>query len=588
VPLMCRTFLTLIAVSIALMATVGELAPRRVSAQAPQPQPLPRRWFSAHHGVADPAQRQALIRLIGTAADHGCNGLLLSTGMFEFRIKDPATVEGLRAVKAACDGRGVQLIPCIPGVGWGGALWNEDPYLIAGVPVKGTPLVVRNGLIVLEPDAPTLIPDGDFEQFAGDTFPGLTTDAPGRSTFADAAVRHSGAASLRMENVGRATEGYRMCRVGREVALTPNRCYRLSAWFRAQDLASSDAVNLYVFGPDLQWPPLPFRDISGPGRTSDWTYRGYLINSWGHSKAFAYAGLWGAQENDPGKLWVDDFRLEEVGPNVAVRRPGTPVVLREEGSGQLLVEGQDYVFPVEPHPQHWWPGYSGPDIRVLPDGPAALKEGDRLRADWYQPVVGASTHICMSEPKLYDIYREWITLIDRELKPSAYLLSMDEVRGGCTCALCKSRGMTNGEILADCVNRQFEIIRSISPQADVLVWGDMFDPNMNATAGDFWWVPGGFPESWKTLKRDVIIACWSDLPIREPQIKASLQHFSGLGFKTLGAAYYDAGNLDGARVWLDELSRTPGACGIMYTTWQDCYDLLPAFGDMVSATARQQ
>jgi hypothetical protein len=44
-------------------------------------------------------------------------------------------------------------------------------------------------------------------------------------------------------------------------------------------------------------------------------------------------------------------------------------------------------------------------------------------------------------------------------------LSMDELRGGCTCALCRSRRMTNGEILADSINRQFDIIRGIDPQA---------------------------------------------------------------------------------------------------------------------------
>ena len=552
------------------------------SAQQQAPELLPHRWFSATHDVADPAQRDALIRLINTAADHGLNGVLLATGFAAFKIKDAATLEGLKAVKAACDRRGVELIPCIPGVGWGAALWEEDPYLIAGVPVRDTLMVVRSGRAMLEPDPPVGIQNGGFEEFSGAEFTGLTVDAPGRCSVQDTIVKQSGRASLRMENVGRATEGYRMCRVGQKVLLRPHRCYRVSAWVKTENLASVEALRIYVFKPDLGWPPLPYRDIGRPGRTDDWRRVGCLLNSWDATEAYAYIGLWGAREDDEGKLWLDDFQIEEVGPGVAVRRAGTPVVLRKEGSDRSLEEGKDYVFPVEPHPLHWWADWRGPDITILPNGPAALKEGDQLRADWYEPVVAASVHICMSEPKLYEIYQDWIERIDRELKPARYVLSMDEVRGGCTCALCKSRGMTNGEILADCVNRQFAIIRAINGQADVLVWGDMFDPDMSATAGDYWWVPGGFADSWKTLDRGIIIGCWRDLPVREAQVRASLEHFSRAGFRTLGAAYYDAADMAGARLWLDELGRTPGAYGIMYATWQGRYELLPAFGDLVT------
>jgi hypothetical protein len=36
------------------------------------------------------------------------------------------------------------------------------------------------------------------------------------------------------------------------------------------------------------------------------------------------------------------------------------------------------------------------------------------------------------------------------------------------------------------------------------------------------------------------------------------------------------------KFWLDSLDATPGACGIMYTTWLDKYELLGPFGDLVS------
>ena len=65
--------------------------------------------------------------------------------------------------------------------------------------------------------------------------------------------------------------------------------------------------------------------------------------------------------------------------------------------------------------------------------------------------------------------------------------------------------MTNGEILADCVNRQFDIVRRTDPEADVLVWDDMFCPHRSAKEEEFHvWVPGGFPN------RDALVASQPD------------------------------------------------------------------------------
>jgi hypothetical protein len=61
----------------------------------------------------------------------------------------------------------------------------------------------------------------------------------------------------------------------------------------------------------------------------------------------------------------------------------------------------------------------------------------------------------------------------------------------------------------------------------------------------------------------------------------SLAFFSGRGYRTLGAAYYDSDDLTGCREWLESLNRTPNAQGIMYTSWERKYELLGAFGDLI-------
>jgi len=45
----------------------------------------------------------------------------------------------------------------------------------------------------------------------------------------------------------------------------------------------------------------------------------------------------------------------------------------------------------------------------------------------------------------------------------------------------------------------------------------------------------------------------------------------------------DSDTLENPKGWLEVLDRTPGARGIMYTTWQNKYELLGAFGDLVGS-----
>jgi len=51
----------------------------------------------------------------------------------------------------------------------------------------------------------------------------------------------------------------------------------------------------------------------------------------------------------------------------------------------------------------------------------------------------------------------------------------------------------------------------------------------------------------------------------------------GAGFRTLGCGYYDVDNANRAGDWAVSLSKTPGAWGIMYTTWEDQYGFLDKF-----------
>ncbi len=141
---------------------------------------------------------------------------------------------------------------------------------------------------------------------------------------------------------------------------------------------------------------------------------------------------------------------------------------------------------------------------------------------------------------------------------------------------CRERGLSMAEILGDCITRQTEMLRDVNPEADVLVWSDMLDPNHNARAG-YYLVDGDYTGSWEHIPKDLVIMCWYYARRRE-----SLAHFSSLGFRTFAGAYYAVTRSTIRAGGWRRSPRRPGASGIMYTTWQNKYALLADFGDLVS------
>jgi len=307
--------------------------------------------------------------------------------------------------------------------------------------------------------------------------------------------------------------------------------------------------------------------------TTDWRRVAMVFNSLHYDKVRLYAGLWGGRE---GRLWLDGLRIEEVGLMNVLRRPGTPITVRSEDRRMVYREGVDYEPIVDPRLNPSLPYGQPVPIRLTRN--SRIRNKQRLRVSFYHGmcVNRGQVTVCMSEPELYEIWRKEVRLLHKHLQPKKYLLSMDEIRAGGSCAACKARKMTMAQILGDCITGQVAILREVNPKAEILIWSDMLDPNHNAH-GEYYLVEGDFSGSWKHVPKDLVIICWY-----YDKRDASLKFFSELGYRTLAGAYYDGDTLENPRGWLESLDKTPGACGIMYTTWQNKYELLAPFGDLVS------
>jgi hypothetical protein len=506
-----------------------------------------------------------IIRVLDTATRHGINGAVVSFGLDTLCQKDATYFRRLEAVQQACERDKLELIPAVFSVGYGGGILSHDPNLAEGLPVTDAPFVVhgREARYVADPTA--RLANGGFEHFHENKFPGFGfVDGPGEISFADTKTKHGGNASLRLENFGSDPNGH--ARAMQTVRVKPHRCYRVTLWVKSEGLRPARAFRCLVLAKDRELAP---RQFNLPA-TADWRQISFIFNSLNHDEVNLYAGLW---DGNAGKLWLDDWSIEDAGPVNVLHRPGTPVTVRSEQGGTLYTEGRDYL-PLNSPDFSVWRGDSSPAVLELTPG-SRIQDGERLLVSWYHPMLinDSQVTVCMAEPELYEIFGHEARLLAERLHPRAVMLNTDEVRMGGTCRACAGRDL--GRLLGECVTRQAAAIHRYSPGARIYVWSDMFDPNHNAH-GDYYLADGDFTGSWKHIPKDVIITVWGG----EPRA-ASLKFFAAHGFPMLVACYYDADNLDDVKRWLNIAGAYPGVRGLMYTPWLGNYDLLPEFGELL-------
>jgi hypothetical protein len=505
-------------------------------------------------------------QMLASGAAHGINGAVVSFGLDALCKKSPEFFRRLETLQQTCARLKIELIPSVFSIGYGGGLLAHDRHLAEGLPVVDAPFVVHGNVAQFVPDETVRLANGDFEKFKNNKFKGFNFhDEPGVVSFADTAVKHGGAAALRLENFTANPHGHG--RIMQEVRVRPHRCYRLSAWVKTEELNPTHAFMLQVLAGDRSIAP---REFNLPA-TTDWRKLTMIFNSLSNETVRIYAGMWGGKS---GKLWLDDWQLEEIGPLNVLHRPGTPVAVRSADGATTYVEGRDYAPLVDPHFNPYRvPEGAGVPLRLLPG--TRIADGQRLRVSWYHSMLihDSQVSLCMAEPKLYEIMEEEAQLLAQHLHPRRVLLSMDEVRMGGTCAACRGKDMA--ALIGECVTRQADILRRHIPGVELLVWSDMFDPHHNAH-GNYFLVEGDYTGSWKHIPKDLTIAVWGG----EPREK-NLKFFADEGFATVCCCYYDADDLQSVSGWIKLAQQTRNVRGFMYTPWQKKYGLLPAFGDLL-------
>jgi hypothetical protein len=514
------------------------------------------RWVYVSRALNRDEDVEEIRKIAETARQHGLNGIALAAGVDNARRRGNSDYEKrLSEVRRICADQKLEVIPLIFSIGYAGAILSYDRNLAEGLPVRDALFVAHHGEARLEPDPAMKFANGGFEDHDGNRAKGFNLqDQPGVVSFIDTTVVKDGGASLRLENF---QQPYGHGRVMQELEVRPNRHYRITCWAKTEGLEPKGAFRIMALTKSGRDIASVEPDVTP---TADWRKVSIGFNSMSFDRVRIYAGVWGGRS---GKCWLDGMQVEEVGLENLLRRPGTPLKVRSEANGTVYEEGRDYET------------VSGPPIRLTKA--SRIQDGERLRVDYFHwlSVNRGQVTACMSEPKVYEVMAEQAQRVHELLAPSKYLFSMDEIRAGGSCQACKDSGLTMAQILGRCITRQTDIVRKLNPKAEVFIWSDMLDPNHNAH-GNYYLVDGDFTGAWNYIPKDLRIVCWYYEKRRE-----SLEFFSKLGYQTVAGAYYDGDTLDNPKGWLEAMESTPGASGIMYTTWQNKYALLGSFGDLV-------
>ena len=521
---------------------------------------LKHRWFYVQTNLQVQANAERLFELMRRGHNSGYNGIVLADS--KIQIMDIATDTFRKNVRKAIElgnSLGIEIIPSIYSVGYASAYGVLNPNLIEGMPVKNANFVVRDRKADVLPDPSVSIKNPSFETSNGDRVSGsLFQDAIGTESFVDRSFVHSGKQSLRLENPKS------NCRIAQTVSLSPWKQYRMSLWFKTENVKRLGEFRCFALAKSGK--SLSFQTIvSKP--TQDWTRFTCAFNSQEGGPVNVYAGVWGGFQ---GKIWIDDWSLEEVGLLNILRRKTAPLLV-QDASGKTLNEGRDFESVADAeylnargsidfaHP--------APLIRLKPE--AHLPDGTTLRVSFYSATSteDGKTALSLQDPAALDA-------LDHETKNAArlfgtqagFMMQHDEIR----IAGWDEPSQSAGAALAENLSKCRSMIRNVSTTCPIYVWSDMFDPFHNAN-GAYYLCNGSTSESWKNWPKDVTVVSWNSF-----DRKRSLVHFAALGCEQILAGYYDA-NPAAIADWLNDAKSVRGVTGVMYTTWQNNYADLEKF-----------
>lgn len=549
-----------------------------LSANNPISRAQPELWYWHHSYNINSGNLEKSRALIDQAARAGYTGVVFWDSGLNYLGSDswPARNEGfLREAMSYADRKHLKIIAAPSLYGSSNETleanpnWAESQRSIGTqfqVDKSGKRLVLRNSFPGLE--------NGGFESGKRDWF---STGDPGLGINT---ISHRGHAS------GVIVDAPRNARFRQKFPLEPWRQYHLRFSYRSAQFRGNAMVSVYD-ARSLE--KVRFNATLQTAGDRDWTQLDYTFNSQDSTQGYLYFGVWGGSS---GILWFDDVSIEETALVYLTRRPGAPLKVYDPAdSRRVYQEGTDFrriedgrmVSTKAPFTDE----YHQPPPVLLTDS-TSLHPGEIVAIDYYSalPVPGLhGVSMCMTEPAALKWVSQNGRAVDSVLpKGAGIVLGYDEIRQMNSCASCRAKNLTAGQLLAWSVGQTAKTYSSVARGRPLYIWSDMFDPYHNAHK-NYFSVEGDLSGGWEGVPSRVTVLNWN-----LDRLHDSLLWFSGrtekqpLAHGQIIAGYYDRG--DGAAEARNELAASsgiPGVQGFMYTTWNDDYSQLAPFAATVRA-----
>ena len=529
-------------------------------------------WYMQHSYLKNQSAAASTEATIDQAAAAGYTGMVLWDSGISLLQNSSWNPSYMSQVVQYAQSKGLAVVPIVNDVGYDALLTN--PNWAEGEGVIGTRFRV-------DPAGKTLQVVNSFPGLQNGGFESGQTGWFGygdAGVSVDHAVAHTGSASVRIASAPR------NARLSQSFVVTPWRQYHLRMFYKTRNFQGYSQVE--IFGDNNSAYNRVNQELR-PAANGGWTEWDYAFNSGPHASATILMGVWGGSQGD---LWLDDISLEETALVYAERGSGTPLsVYDPHNPAHIFQENTDFGAISDPQfsgaPPYFQDNWHPPMAVPVPPG-SSLQPNQTVAMNWYaiQPVYGRAS-VSLADPELLQWRARNAAAVNMVFpNPAGYFFAYDEMRNMNSTASAKAMHMTPAQLLDWHLNQSYALYRGITPNAPIYVWGDMFDPNMNAV-NNYYLVEGDLSGSWTGLPGDAIIMNWNLGALRK-----SAEWFCGktsrqpVSHRQVIAGYFDSRNGGAsATTELAQVSGIPGIIGLMYTTWQDDYSQLAAFAGAARA-----
>jgi hypothetical protein len=537
------------------------------------------KWIFLRFGqsLGSTAGADRAIQLLEQAAALGLRHALLSdSSHLQAEKAGPEYFANIARVKAKAADLKMTLIPTVFPTGYGGRYFGFDPMLAAGVPVRNAPFIVKGREAQPDPSAVPVLVNGGFEDAAAGVPAGwerVIVPAGGDAAtrlVADRTTITEGKASVRIAGPAAAGSGSGTPSVTllQTLRVTPFRSYLVSFWLKTEGVVDGRPT-LEAHSNNNRRRHV-FRDLTSAA-TQDWRQYTVLLHTLEASEVRLSLGM----RISRGTAWIDDVRLTPVGLINVIRRDRTPVKVTSADGTIAYEEGRDFERIVDPAFRPSNIARPAPPLRLTPA--SRIKDGSTVLVSWFYPpvILGSQVNLTMNEPKVFELMDYEMQWAAKVWGAAGYMMNVDEIR----VAGWEEGDAAPGQILADFTQKGLDIIRKRAPGATIYTWSDMYTPHHNARpfsqSGPYYLVNGNYDNSWTTLSKDVAIMMWYS---RDP---AGVRWFADRGHTQVLCGYYDGDMKANVLGWMRNSEGVPGVKGMMYTTWENNFDDMKEFFELV-------